>query len=41
MLINDKEKGQKRKIRVGNSQVEQTQSAKLLGLVMDEDQKYH
>ena len=41
MLINEKEKGQKRKIRVGDSLVEQTQSAKLLGIVMDEDQKWN
>ena len=32
MLINGKEKGQKRKIRVGDSLVKQTQSAKLIGL---------
>ena len=40
MLINENEKGPNRKIKVGYSEVEQTQSAKLLGIVMNEDQKW-
>ena len=40
MIINNKSSDTPRKIRVGNSEVEEVRSAKLLGMTMDSDQKW-
>ena len=40
MILNNKNNGVPRKIRVGNSEVEEVKSAKLLGMTMDNDQKW-
>ena len=40
MILNNKNNGVPRKIRVGNSEVEEVKSTKLLGMTMDNDQKW-
>ena len=40
MMLNTKGKESKRRIKVGNSEIVQTGSAKLLGVTMDDDQKW-
>ena len=40
MILNSKDSGSPRKIRVGNSIVKEVKSAKLLGMVMYNDQKW-
>ena len=40
MILNDKEKNKEATIKVGNSTVTQTQTAKLLGITMDANQKW-
>ena len=39
MLLNNKQKEQCEKIRVGKAEVQEMGSAKLLGIIMDNDQK--
>ena len=40
MLLNNKDKELPRKIRVSPSEIEETMNAKLLGKMMDNDQKW-
>ena len=40
MLLNNKENLNPKKIKVGNSEVEKVKSAKLLGIMMENDQKW-
>ena len=40
MLLNNKENSSQKRIKVGDSEIEEVRSAKLLGMMLDNDQKW-